>query len=100
MSWHSSDSCCLLLPAPLPCRARAGLGAPPGPAPTSEPAQVNSLYLLGWDEVPWYYPSPQGPEIRAMQRHPLNHRQNLAAQNKYMEYILREGLIPELRAAP
>jgi hypothetical protein len=67
------------------------------------PCQLTGLYVKGTvTDHPWLHTivlaSGERVEIPAFQRHACNERGNHVAKLRYCEYILKDGLMPELRA--
>jgi hypothetical protein len=62
--------------------------------------QVQHLYVLGVEEVPWFQVGKDGStQHRSFVRHILNDRKNMAAREKYRDLIRQQGLQLGLRAA-
>jgi hypothetical protein len=68
------------------------------PAPSGGSAQLNSLYVQGPQQVPWYTKREDGSEQRTMFRHEANSRKNSVARQRYVQNILADGLMAEMRA--
>ena len=65
--------------------------------------QVSALYVVGEESAEWYYTEVNSAtgamtKRQALARHPANNRGNQVAREKYCSGILKEGVLPELRA--
>jgi hypothetical protein len=66
--------------------------------------QVQALYNQGEEEASWFITTAgENGEIEerpALIRHKANNRSNAVAKEQYCSLIIREGVLPELRAPP